>query len=209
MGGYPPIYFTKKSDDMKKTKEITRKKLLESAAHEFSIHGYEESSIDDISINAGYGKGTIYNYFKNKQDVFLSVIQSSFNNLVESIKESIKDIDTTEEKLKEAIKTDVRYVINNSSLLMTIIREAYIPDEERSQYVIAETSTIFELYLSLIEDGIKEGCFPEETNPVLSASAIMGMCENLSLSNVLLKGAFGSEDELAQWIIDFIFNGMK
>jgi AcrR family transcriptional regulator len=55
----------------------TRARLLAAAAAEFARAGFERASVDEISVAAGYGKGTIYNYFPSKEDLFLAVVQEA------------------------------------------------------------------------------------------------------------------------------------
>jgi|SRR5215472_901871 len=59
-------------------KEATRARLLEAAAQEFARVGFERASVDDISVAAGHGKGTIYNYFPSKDELFLAVVEHAF-----------------------------------------------------------------------------------------------------------------------------------
>jgi AcrR family transcriptional regulator len=59
------------------TKEATRAKLLEAAAREFGRVGLERANIDTISLAAGYAKGTIYNYFASKEELFLVVVEEA------------------------------------------------------------------------------------------------------------------------------------
>ena len=58
-------------------REATRARLLAAAAEEFSRAGLERASIDAISLAAGYGKGTIYNYFPSKEELFLAVVEEA------------------------------------------------------------------------------------------------------------------------------------
>src|SRR5215472_492278 len=58
-------------------KEATRGKLLAAAAEEFARAGFERANIDAISLAAGYSKGTIYNYFPSKDELFLAVVQEA------------------------------------------------------------------------------------------------------------------------------------
>ncbi len=58
-------------------REATRAKLLAAAAEEFGRAGLERASVDAISLAAGYGKGTIYNYFPSKEELFLAVVQEA------------------------------------------------------------------------------------------------------------------------------------
>lgn len=59
------------------TKQATRAKLLSAAAREFGRVGLDRANIDAISLAAGYGKGTIYNYFSSKEELFLAVVEEA------------------------------------------------------------------------------------------------------------------------------------
>jgi AcrR family transcriptional regulator len=58
-------------------KQATRAKLLTAAAEEFARTGFERANIDAISLTAGYSKGTIYNYFPSKDELFLAVVEQA------------------------------------------------------------------------------------------------------------------------------------
>ena len=59
------------------TKEATRARLLAAAAEEFGRVGLARANVDAISLGAGYAKGTIYNYFPSKEDLFLAVVEEA------------------------------------------------------------------------------------------------------------------------------------
>src|SRR6266568_4921358 len=59
------------------TKQATRTRLLAAAAQEFARAGLERANVDAISLAAGYAKGTIYNYFASKEDLFLAVVEQA------------------------------------------------------------------------------------------------------------------------------------
>jgi AcrR family transcriptional regulator len=58
-------------------KEATRARLLTAAAEEFARAGFERANVDAISLAAGYSKGTIYNYFPSKDELFLAVVEQA------------------------------------------------------------------------------------------------------------------------------------
>ena len=58
-------------------KQTTRVRLLAAAAQEFARAGFERANVDGISLAAGYAKGTIYNYFPSKEELFLAVVEEA------------------------------------------------------------------------------------------------------------------------------------
>jgi AcrR family transcriptional regulator len=59
------------------TKQATRARLLTAAAEEFGRVGLERANVNAISLAAGYAKGTIYNYFPSKEELFLAVVEEA------------------------------------------------------------------------------------------------------------------------------------
>ena len=58
-------------------KQTTRVRLLAAAAQEFARAGFERANVDGVSLAAGYAKGTIYNYFPSKNELFLAVVEEA------------------------------------------------------------------------------------------------------------------------------------
>ena len=58
-----------------KERAIVRARLLQTAAEHFALHGYDGASINRISVDAGYAKGTVYGYFESKAALFGAVLE--------------------------------------------------------------------------------------------------------------------------------------
>ena len=194
---------------MKTAKEETREKLLQSAMKEFAANGYAKTNIDDISVHAGFGKGTIYNYFPSKVELFLEVIRRFINNLVSDINDSIKDINDPIEKFIQVVRVDVQAISSNSDLFLTIIHESLTADRDRQREFLDASSPLFLLYVQVIDEGIKAGYYNDDTDPLSSAIMVMAMVENLVTINNLLNDSVGPTEDLVQKITTTFIYGMK
>ena len=72
---------------MQYLKDSVRKNIYSAAIEEFKTFGYQDASIRNIATNAGISLGNIYRYYKNKEDLYISVIQP----LVDSVKEFVEN----------------------------------------------------------------------------------------------------------------------
>jgi AcrR family transcriptional regulator len=59
--------------------EVIRKQLLEKGSHCFSRYGLRKTGIEDITKLVGIGKGTFYNFFNSKEDLFVEVLKHEVN----------------------------------------------------------------------------------------------------------------------------------
>lgn len=64
-------------------RDKTRRELLDAAASVFPRHGYHGTSLDEIAEEAGYTKGAVYSHFKNKEDLFLALVDERQGAMVE------------------------------------------------------------------------------------------------------------------------------
>src|SRR5205814_10502088 len=80
----------------------TRTCLMESAAKVFSRRGLQQASIDEVAEDAGYTKGAFYANFKNKEELFLAMLDERFTERIEEIERVIAGEGTTAEKARRA-----------------------------------------------------------------------------------------------------------
>ena len=71
-------------------KQIKRERILEAAANLFSQKSYHEVMMEDVAKLTSVAKGTVYNYFSSKEDLYFSIMCLRMENLIRSLKQQIK-----------------------------------------------------------------------------------------------------------------------
>jgi AcrR family transcriptional regulator len=198
-------------DDMKRIqqKEATRTKLLKTAAREFARRGYARANVNEISVKAGFGKGTIYNYFTNKFDLFLAVVKQIIDELVAEIESAISDIEDPVEKLKKGIHTDFHFFDRNRDIAAVILREGFAAEPKKQQEFLQAASAAFDLSMKLIVEGIEQKQYREDIDPTVATILVVGMVENLILMQDALESPLGTPDELAEMVITAFIEGIR
>jgi AcrR family transcriptional regulator len=102
-----------------------REKIVGAAIIAFSVHGYDRTRMDDIAETAKLSKGTLYLYFKNKEELFYAI---SENNIRE-LKEQLSVLFTKSEDL-----------ISDSQKFYVNFRKASGPSDKVFLETIAESS---------------------------------------------------------------------
>ena len=74
-------------------KENIKNKIIESAISRFSKYGYDKSRMDDIAKTAKLSKGTIYLYFKNKEELFNAISERNTNELKNQLSKLFQNSD--------------------------------------------------------------------------------------------------------------------
>jgi len=82
-----------------------RQKILDAAEHRLWHYGYKKTTIDEIASDAGVGKGTVYLYFENKEDIGLAIMAQFKEQSLSEIEEIARDPQKTpKEKLTEMLQ---------------------------------------------------------------------------------------------------------
>ncbi|HOK56202.1 MAG TPA: TetR/AcrR family transcriptional regulator [bacterium] len=103
--------------------ENKRKLIIKVAEKLISQKGYSKTTIEEITRKAGIGKGTFYLYFKNKNDLFFSIIKEEFENLMLKIKKEVEGIDDFFERLKKEIEMYLDYHEKNYAFFKILLQE--------------------------------------------------------------------------------------
>ena len=162
--------------------EQKRLKILGAASELFAANPFHKVILSDVAQAAGVGKGTLYTYFKNKDDLYLSVLYSGFADLVERMRGRLNQtrISPTE-NLETVIREMVRFAFQNPHIfeLMRTIPRRSVRMEARWQNKRKELKELIE---SVIRRGIVEGVF-SDPHPELTARFIPGLVRSILMEN--------------------------
>lgn len=100
-----------------KVDEFKKKLILETAHDYFREYGYEKTKIEQIAKELGVGVGTIYDYFKSKEGLFIAYLEHTIENALSEIKEHCESSSTPVEKLKMIIDYKIQYFEKNKTTI--------------------------------------------------------------------------------------------
>ena len=106
-------------------KLVRRQEILEAARVVFSTKGFNDTKLEDVAERAEFGKGTLYNYFPNKEALFASVIEDSFESVRGIAEETLASNLPFEQKIDGFITGALRYFFNNPETMHLMMREAH------------------------------------------------------------------------------------
>src|SRR4030042_2050538 len=102
-------------------KRERRDKILEAARCRFRRFGYSKTTMEEIAADAGISKGTIYIYFRNKEDIFIELIRREVLEMERLMSGKIKDMDNVSQQL-EAIFTGSMEYLRENPFMASLLR---------------------------------------------------------------------------------------
>ena len=100
-----------------------RQNILEASKRIFALKGFEKATLDEIAMEAEYGKGTIYNYFKNKEDLFISLMDYELNNIEKSFGNILNEDNECRKNFKNMSTVALKYAKKNADFFKLFIKE--------------------------------------------------------------------------------------
>jgi AcrR family transcriptional regulator len=191
---------------MQQRSEETRTRILEAAVKQFSVQGYNTTSVDNICDQAGVSKGAFYHHFKTKQDVFLALLDGwlqTFDQAIEASKD--RPVPETFQLMTEYFPYIFESASENLPMFLEFMLQAS-RDEKIWQASIAPYRRYHKYFVSLIKKGIAEGSFAD-VDPNLAARLIVSAAMGLLLQSLLdPKGA--KWDKVARETVQVMMKGL-
>jgi AcrR family transcriptional regulator len=177
----------------RKTKErAARKQDILSAAEKIFIQkGYQRTTLEEIALLCELSKGTLYLYFKNKEQLFLAVIEKvfiGFNTAFIEYLSTTNDL-RPDERLAGLATAALAYIAENPDT-KSLLQESHIFmaihgfDHESIQRMHKKSTLIPELLSSVVKQGIDDGVF-HDVDPLLISEAYFSMIRGMMFPEVL------------------------
>lgn len=175
---------------MQVLKDEKQEKILAAAARMFATRPFHEVLLSEVAAEAGVGKGTIYTYFENKEELYRSVLYGGFSTVLDRLRERLKKgVDKPRQSLRILVQEYVRFAFLNP-YVFELMRTASVKASERAKWM-QKRQELSDLIESIIRQGIELGQF-DDPHPELTALFIPGLVRSALL--------FGSENINAQML---------
>ncbi|MCK4766402.1 MAG: TetR/AcrR family transcriptional regulator [Candidatus Aminicenantes bacterium] len=171
--------------------------IVTAAISEFAKKGFAKTTINDIAAAAGIGKGTVYEYFENKE----AIINYSFGYFMRSLELDMEEILISKVPAREKLRQifDLFSDMNNWSSVEFIELWFDFWSEgirsKSSKGVLLKDMNLFyrsyrELFAAIIVEGMNNGSFRKNINPENAAAMIIGALDGIMVQWVLDKENF-------------------
>lgn len=103
--------------------ERKRDAILDAARAVFSREGYAATSVDDVAAEAGIGKGTVYLYFKSKEELYLAALERDIRALAAKAREEMESVPAFREKIEAFLRVRLDYCKAHEDFLRIYLSE--------------------------------------------------------------------------------------
>lgn len=138
------------------SREDKYEKILDAAIEAFAEVGYHSCQVSKIARIAGVADGTIYLYFKNKEDILVRLFAERMGDFIQLIRSRMESCQDTRSRLSAIVHTHLTHMENNRSLATVTQVELRQPNSSLYSAIALPLRDYFRLVEEVIEEGIRQ-----------------------------------------------------
>ncbi|WP_428263034.1 TetR/AcrR family transcriptional regulator [Haliangium sp.] len=188
-------------------KQMTRARLLRAAADAFARDGLAGANINHISVEAGFAKGTVYNYFESKEALFLAVIEEACVRTLEQA--PLPTEAGARAQIEALLALDVAWAKANEPFAKVLVREGLAADEALYPKILAATEPLLRPVVEALTAGAARGEVRRDMPAEQLALIVIGLHEMALVQHWGSGGAWPALDDIPALVTRIFFEGAQ
>ncbi len=186
-----------------------RERILSAAVRVFAKNGFYATRVSEVAKAAGVADGTIYLYFKSKEDLLVSLFESRVEKLLSFMKGELPKHATAPERLRAVIEMQLGLLEGERDLaevVTVILRQS---TKLMKEYAHPRFLAYLDSIARIIQDGQASGEFRRDVSPHLVARAAFGALDGVALTWALGRAEQGALRRSAGQVADLFLRGLR
>ncbi len=186
-----------------------RSRILNAAVKVFAKNGFYDTRVSDVAKAAGVADGTIYLYFKSKDEILLSLFEDRVRSLLSYLEEELPKIPGAQAKLRRVIEVQLGLLEGKrdvAEVFTVIFRQS---TKLLKEYAAPRFVAYLEAIAAVVAEGQAAGDFRNDVSPLLVARAIWGGLDAIALTWALGKAEKGALVRAASQLADVLLRGLS
>ena len=184
-----------------------RDAILRAATKVFAQHGFFQSQVADVARVAGVAAGTVYLYFKGKDDLLVSIFERSMKDVLAEGRAAVQDVVAPETRLRKLARLHLERLGRDRDLAVVFQVEL----RQSTKFMARLSSTYLRDYLGLIRETIADGQrtrhFRSDVSPTIAAKVFFGALDEMATNWILSSRRYSLAAE-ASAVVDLFIGGV-
>lgn len=186
-----------------------RQQILDAAVEVFARSGFHGSRVSDIAREAEVADGTIYLYFKSKDEILLALFEQKMTEMIQAAQQALEGIDDPFEKLRRFCVHHMKNVEEHRSAAKVLQVELRLSNTFMKEYKPLPLQDYLNLVGRVLEEGQSRGLVRADLNPVIVRRALFGALDEIAMQWILTPNARYGLTESALQIADVFIDGLR
>lgn len=186
-----------------------REQILQAAIIIFASKGFFNAKVEEIAVEAKVGKGTVYEYFKSKQDLFEEMVKYIHNLYFETLMVDVSNRDTFREKMQYLLECHLKFVVENKEMARVLLSERPSLDEGFTKWVLNKEKSRLLFMQNHVKEAISRGEI-RDIDPGLLSKVVTGVMTYIGNSMIVGDVELSNRElsDLSDNTINLLFTGI-
>ncbi len=189
-------------------KDLRRQQIIQAASEVFGNSSFQNASISEIAQKANIAEGTVYQYFKNKEDLFFSIPAQKTEEFCEEFNLHLQGIHDAAGKIRKLIWYYLYFFRSNPAYARSLMLEMRVSRGFIRSETYSKIKAFTDQVLDIIKDGQEEGEFRKDVSVYSIRELVLGVLEH-RLTRWLLKEEKYDLTQDYDEVCKLIFSGIK
>ena len=182
----------------KLSKEDTRSRITKAATKLFAENGYQQTTIAEIAKMVGLAEGSIYEHFRGKEDILLTIPDVWVNRAIEELDLQLLGIQGAINKLRKFLWWYMHYIESEPLTAKVVFLFLKTNPNFIQTEVYTNVKTFYAYLTKIFEEGRESGELVQDLNPFIARTTFLGTIEHLVIRWLLKGGTYSLFDNLEQ-----------
>ena len=185
-----------------------REAILRAAIRVFARNGYFNSKVADIASAAGVADGTVYLYFKSKEEILHLIFDTSMEKAIAEARKLIKNVTDPREKLRLVATMHLERLGADRDLAIVFQVELRGSTKFMEEFSAAGFAEYLSLLRTTFEEGQRAGVFRRDLNSKIVAKVLFGALDEMATNWIISRRRYQLEP-MAELVMDVFLNGVS
>jgi len=183
-------------------------RILDAAIAVIGEKGFHNSRVSDIADRADVADGTIYLYFKSKEQILMAALDSAFEAFLRQAKAEMSGMEDAAARLRALAGLHLRALNKNRNLAVVLQTELRQSAKFLAEFSQRELKGYFNLIREIIRDGQQKGSIRPDISDKIAAACLFGAMDELVTAWVLSSREYDLA-AAADPVVDLLLSGME
>ncbi len=181
--------------------------ILRAAIKVFASRGFFQSKVADVAQAAGVADGTVYLYFKSKDDLLISIFNETMDDVIAKSRGELQKIEDPVERLRKIASLHLAWLGQDRQLAVVFQVELRQSTKFMEEFSTTRLAEYFELIREVIVDGQAKGIFRKEVQPQVATKVFFGALDGM-VTNWILSRKRYSLETMVRPVLDILIRGL-
>jgi TetR/AcrR family fatty acid metabolism transcriptional regulator len=185
-----------------------RDRILKAAVKVFARNGFHATRVSEVAKAAGVADGTIYLYFKSKDELLVSLFEDRIGKLLAFMEHSLPKLPSAPERLRAVIDMQLGLLEGERDLaevVTVIIRQS---TRLMKEFAAPKFLAYLDAIARIVHEGQDAGDFRTDVSPHIAARAVFGALDGITLTWALGRAEQGALARAATQLSDILLRGL-